>query len=68
MDPWVSWAIGAAVLGGIAAVVTTIVSQRRKRLRRRRRLRQAQLLELGGFDQDMQDLDGAFLDDDSGGF
>ena len=68
VDPWILLAIGAVFLIGAVSIVSMVVRERRRRLRRRRQLEQAQLLEPGSFDQDMKDLDGAFLDDDYGGF
>ena len=65
MDIWVSLAVSAVVLGGIALAASMLIERRRRTQRRRRRWTQAGLLDPGdNFDRDMMDVDGVVLDDD----
>lgn len=65
IEPWVVFVVAGILLGGSSLAVIAILKRRQDRARLQRRLRQAELIGRSTFKQEIDDLDGAYLEDNS---
>ncbi len=64
IEPWVVVVLLVGLLfGGAGVVILAAIRRRRDHARLQQRLRQDELIERASFKQEMDDLDGVFLED-----